>query len=186
MPEDPHHTETTAEVEITDASLLATSTKHYCSLRLSSKRRIVRTRSTTQELSGTNQFVVMRGEFVINRASRDVGDCPLPVTDTFCFDIELAIPKHLAATALNWEWLKMRSARRNVARFIPLLEEDSYVDTFPISGLVRHAMGGRNSVLMKRFNELTLPAKQKANSSTPENLCSWSPQYQNADWAKTG
>lgn len=106
-----------------------------------------------------------------------------PVTDTFSFYIVRWLmqrdPRHVS---IYWDWFEDENRLAATwPRFIPLLEEDAFVEaTVPYRAWLRAARGRRPELawLIERFDELPLPDATKAELYDSQKLyVQWSPPY---------
>lgn len=103
------------------------------------------------------------------------------VTDTFSFDIvRWLAPRHPAQVKFDWEWFEddYRLAE-SWPRFMPLLEEDAFVEAnVPYVEWLRRARGREREVLWltKRFAALLLTDREKAELYNAQKLyVNWTP-----------
>jgi hypothetical protein len=111
------------------------------------------------------------------------GIASLPVTDTFGYDIvSWLFRRHVSTTAFDWDWFEDENRLGETwPRFLPLLEEDSFVEAHvPYREWLSGARNGRTELawLMSRFNELKMTPKEKAELYNSLKLyVRWSPGY---------
>ncbi len=103
------------------------------------------------------------------------------VTDTFGYDIvRWLADRHPNEVKFDWDWFEddYRIAER-WPRFMPLLEEDAFVEAnVPYVEWLRRARGRERELpwLMKRFEALRLTDKEKAEAYNPQKLyVNWTP-----------
>jgi hypothetical protein len=105
------------------------------------------------------------------------------VTDTFTYHIvKWLLRRHPSQLAFDWEWFEEENRLAETwPRFMPLLEEDAFVEAnVPYREWLRAACGRRSEVqwLVGRFSDLTLSAEQKAELYDSQKLyVRWTPGF---------
>jgi hypothetical protein len=106
------------------------------------------------------------------------------VSDTFTFPIvRWLVKKHPSGIKLDWEWFEDENRLSETwPRFMPLLEEDAFVEAnVPYAGWLRAAKGSSaNDVawLIERFDSLKKTDREKAELFDSQKLyVSWTPPY---------
>ena len=105
------------------------------------------------------------------------------VTDTFSFFIVRWLVRHYAAQlSIYWDWFESENRLAETwPRFMPLLEEDANVEAnVPYRRWLAAARGRESELtwLVKRFDKLPLPDKQKAELYDSQQLyVTWVPHY---------
>jgi hypothetical protein len=105
------------------------------------------------------------------------------VTDTFSFYIvRWLLQRHAAEVAIDWEWFEDDNRLAETwPRFIPLLEEDTFVEAnIPYREWLAAARGNRAELpwLMERFNSLPKSDKERAELYDSQQLyVRWTPDY---------
>lgn len=105
------------------------------------------------------------------------------VTDTFTYDIVRWLSrKHPSEISLSWDWFEDENRLGEAwPRFMPLLEEDAFVEAHvPYEDWLRAASGEGYELtwLMKRFETLLLTVEQKAELFNAQQLyTTWTPSY---------
>lgn len=105
------------------------------------------------------------------------------VTDTFSFFIvRWLVQQYPAQVAIYWEWFESENRLAETwPRFMPLLEEDANVEAnVPYREWLAAARGREAELtwLVKRFDELALSDKQKAELYDSQQLyVTWTPRY---------
>ncbi|HET7288649.1 MAG TPA: hypothetical protein VFI71_14305, partial [Pyrinomonadaceae bacterium] len=111
------------------------------------------------------------------------------VTDTFSFYIvRWLLQRHATEIAIDWEWFEDENRLAATwPRFIPLLEEDTFVEAnIPYREWLAAARKGRPELawLMDRFNELPKSDKERAELYDSQQLyVRWTPAF---DVTRTG
>ncbi len=111
------------------------------------------------------------------------------VTDTFSFYIvRWLLQRHAAQVAIDWEWFEDENRLAATwPRFMPLLEEDTFVEAnIPYREWLAAARKGRPELawLMERFNELPKSDKERAELYDSQQLyVRWTPGF---DATRTG
>ncbi len=111
------------------------------------------------------------------------------VTDTFSFYIvRWLLQRHPAQVAIDWEWFEDENRLAETwPRFMPLLEEDTFVEAnIPYREWLAAARKGRPELawLMERFNELPKSDKERAELYDSQQLyVRWTPGF---DATRTG
>jgi hypothetical protein len=111
------------------------------------------------------------------------------VTDTFSFYIvRWLLQRHPAQVAIDWEWFEDENRLAETwPRFMPLLEEDTFVEAnIPYREWLDAARKGRPELawLMERFNELPKSDKERAELYDSQQLyVRWTPGF---DATRTG
>ena len=111
------------------------------------------------------------------------------VTDTFSFYIvRWLLQRHAAQLAIDWEWFEDEYRLAETwPRFMPLLEEDTFVEAHvPYREWLAAARQGRSELawLMERFNALPKPEKERAELYDSQQLyVRWTPSF---DVSRTG
>ena len=105
------------------------------------------------------------------------------VTDTFSFYIvRWLLQRHASEVALDWEWFEDENRLAETwPRFMPLLEEDTFVEAnIPYREWLAAARKGRPELawLMDRFNELPKSDKERAELYDSQQLyVRWTPGF---------
>ena len=105
------------------------------------------------------------------------------VVDTFSYYIvRWLLQTHPREIAVDWDWFSDENRLAETwPRFMPLLEEDAFVEAnVPYNDWLRAARGKTSSVswLMKRFESLDKPEKETAELYDSQNVfVSWNPSY---------
>lgn len=105
------------------------------------------------------------------------------VTDTFSFYIVRWLVKHYPSQlAIDWEWFEDENRLAETwPRFIPLLEEDTYVEAnIPYQKWLAAARNGRSELgwLIDRFNELPKRDKERAEIYDSQQIyVRWTPRF---------
>jgi hypothetical protein len=105
------------------------------------------------------------------------------VTDTFSFYIvRWLLQRHASEVAIDWEWFEDENRLAQTwPRFIPLLEEDTFVEAnIPYREWLSAACRGRAELpwLMERFNALPKSDKERAELYDSQQLyVRWTPDY---------
>jgi hypothetical protein len=105
------------------------------------------------------------------------------VADTFTYHIvKWLLRRHPSRLAFDWEWFEEENRLAETwPRFMPLLEEDAFVEAnVPYREWLRAACGRRPEVqwLVGRFSDLTLSAEQKAELYDSQKLyVRWTPGF---------
>ena len=111
------------------------------------------------------------------------------VTDTFSFYIvRWLLQRHAAQVAIDWEWFEDENRLAETwPRFMPLLEEDTFVEAnIPYREWLAAARKGRPELawLIARFNELPKSDKERAELYDSQQLyVRWTPGF---DATRTG
>jgi hypothetical protein len=111
------------------------------------------------------------------------------VTDTFSFYIvRWLLQRHAAQVSIDWEWFEDENRLAETwPRFMPLLEEDTFVEAnIPYREWLAAARKGRPELawLMDRFNELPKSDKERAELYDSQQLyVRWTPSF---DATRTG
>ncbi|HKO61287.1 MAG TPA: hypothetical protein VJV03_09020, partial [Pyrinomonadaceae bacterium] len=105
------------------------------------------------------------------------------VSDTFTYPIvSWLVRKQPRRVDLDWEWFEDENRLSETwPRFMPLLEEDAYVEAnVPYQQWLRSAAGGERDLtwLIKRFEALPLSQKEKAELFDSQKLyVRWNPAF---------
>jgi len=105
------------------------------------------------------------------------------VTDTFSFYIvRWLLRQHAAQVAIDWEWFEDENRLAETwPRFIPLLEEDTFVEAnIPYREWLTAARRGRPELpwLIERFNALPKSDKERAELYNSQQLyVRWTPDF---------
>ncbi len=105
------------------------------------------------------------------------------VTDTFTYHIvNWLLRRHPSQLAFDWEWFEDENRLAEAwPRFMPLLEEDAFVEAnVPYREWLRAARGRRSELqwLIERFSDLTLSSEQKAELYDSQKLyVRWTPGF---------
>jgi hypothetical protein len=105
------------------------------------------------------------------------------VIDTFSFYIvRWLLQRHAAEVAIDWEWFEDENRLAETwPRFIPLLEEDTFVEAnIPYREWLAAARGARAELpwLMERFNALPKSDKERAEIYDSQQIyVRWTPDY---------
>jgi hypothetical protein len=105
------------------------------------------------------------------------------VTDTFSFYIvRWLLQRHATQVAIDWEWFEDENRLAETwPRFIPLLEEDTFVEAnIPYREWLAAARKGRSELgwLIDRFNELPKSDKERAELYDSQQLyVRWTPDF---------
>jgi hypothetical protein len=111
------------------------------------------------------------------------------VTDTFSFFIvRRLLERHPSQVALDWEWFEDENRLAATwPRFIPLLEEDAFVEAnVPYREWLAAARGRRSELawLIEQFNKLPKPDNERAELFDSQQLyVRWTPSF---DVSRTG
>jgi len=112
------------------------------------------------------------------------GIAGMSVTDTFTFPIvSWLAQRHQARITLDWDWFEDENRLSETwPRFMPLLEEDAFVEAnVPYASWLRAANGGSIkdvAWLVRRFAALNKTDREKAELYDSQNLyVSWTPPY---------
>ena len=105
------------------------------------------------------------------------------VTDTFSFYIvRWLMQRHSKEVAIDWEWFEDENRLAETwPRFIPLLEEDAFVEAnVPYRDWLSAARNGQPELrwLIDRFNKLARPEKERAELYDSQKLfVRWTPGF---------
>ena len=105
------------------------------------------------------------------------------VTDTFTFEIvRWLLQRHASELAIEWDWFENENALARVwPRFMPLLEEDAFVEAnVPYREWLRAARKGRSEIrwLIETIDKLPRPEEDKAELYDSQQLyVRWTPRY---------
>ena len=105
------------------------------------------------------------------------------VTDNFSFMIvRWLLQRHASELAIEWDWFENENALARVwPRFMPLLEEDAFVEAnVPYREWLRAARKGRSEIawLIKTIDKLPQPDKDKAEFYDSQQLyVRWTPRF---------
>ena len=105
------------------------------------------------------------------------------VTDTFSFYIvRWLLQRYPSRAAVDWEWFEDENRLAETwPRFMPLLEEDAWIEAnVPYRKWLAAARKGRSELawLMERFNELPKPDKERAELYDSQQIyVRWTPHY---------
>ena len=105
------------------------------------------------------------------------------VTDTFSFYIvRWLLQRHAAQVAIDWEWFEDENRLAETwPRFMPLLEEDTFVEAnIPYREWLAAASNGQPELswLMDRFNSLPKSDKERAELYDSQRIyVRWTPDY---------
>ena len=105
------------------------------------------------------------------------------VTDTFSFYIvRWLVERYPSQLAIDWEWFEDENRLAETwPRFMPLLEEDTYVEAnIPYRKWLAEARNGRSELawLIDRFNNLPKPDKERAELYDSQQIyVSWTPRF---------
>lgn len=105
------------------------------------------------------------------------------VTDTFSFYIvRWLLQQHSSQVAIDWEWFEDENRLAEAwPRFLPLLEEDAFVEAnVPYREWLRAARDGRSELawLVERLDKLPRPEKERAELYNSQKLfVSWTPGF---------
>jgi hypothetical protein len=105
------------------------------------------------------------------------------VTDTFSFYIvRWLLQRHASEVTIDWEWFEDENRLGETwPRFMPLLEEDAFVEAnVPYRDWLAAARNGRAELpwLFERFNRLAQPEKERAELYNSQKLyVRWEPHY---------
>ena len=105
------------------------------------------------------------------------------VTDTFTFYIVRWLTQRYASqVAVDWEWFEDENRLAETwPRFMPLLEEDAWIEAnVPYRKWLAAARNGRSELawLIERFNELPKPDKERAELYDSQQIyVRWTPRY---------
>jgi hypothetical protein len=105
------------------------------------------------------------------------------VTDTFTYNIvRWLLRDHQSQLAFDWEWFEDEYRLAETwPRFMPLLEEDAFVEAnVPYAAWLRAARSGQRELpwLMERFHRLPVTEQEKSELYNSQKLyVRWSPAY---------
>jgi hypothetical protein len=109
------------------------------------------------------------------------------VTDTFTYPVALwLLMRHANQIGFDWDWFEDENRLAEAwPRFIPLLEEDAFVEAnVPYREWLRAASGSRRQELpwlLRRFEGLQLADKEKAELYDAQQLyVTWTPSYRDS------
>jgi len=105
------------------------------------------------------------------------------VTDTFSFYIvRWLLQRYASQVAVDWEWFEDENRLAETwPRFMPLLEEDAWIEAnVPYRKWLAAARKGRSELawLIERFNKLPKPDKERAELYDSQQIyVRWTPRY---------
>lgn len=105
------------------------------------------------------------------------------VTDTFSFYIvRWLLSRYRSQVVIDWDWFESENRLAETwPRFMPLLEEDTFVEAnVPYREWLSAARNGRPELawLVEQFDKLSLPEKEKAELYNSQQLyVRWTPGY---------
>jgi len=111
------------------------------------------------------------------------GICGTSVTDTFSYFIVCwLMARHPAQIRFDWDWFEDENRLAETwPRFMPLLEEDAWIEAnVPYRKWLAAARKGRSELawLVDRFNELPKPDKERAELYDSQQLyVRWTPAF---------
>ena len=111
------------------------------------------------------------------------GVAGMSVTDTFSYYIVRRLSKlYPTEVEIYWEWFESENRLAETwPRFMPLLEEDAFVEAnVPYREWLRAARGGQSELswLIERFEQLAKPESEKAEIFDSQQLyVRWTPQF---------
>jgi hypothetical protein len=143
--------------------------------------------STERELRGFSKRVayLVQQEIDISALQHPEvsGIAGTSVTDTFSFYIVRWLQQQYASQVkIDWDWFEDENRLAETwPRFIPLLEEDAFVEAnVPYSEWLAAARKGRSELawLIEKFNELPKPDKERAELYDSQKIyVRWTPRY---------